>query len=337
MAHKAIIFIIAGIGIVAMFLINLFVGTVSIPASSVWETLMGSDAVNASWQFIILQSRLPQAMTALLAGGALSVCGLLMQAAFRNPLADPSVLGVSSGSGLGVAIVMLCMGGNLMVGNASLNGFIAMLLGAFVGAIAVTMLMLALSEVIKSNALLLIVGMLVGYLTSSVIIILNFFASADGIRSYMLWGMGNFASVSTERLTVFAFVTLVCLAVACTLVKPLNAIALGLQYAKNLGIDIYRLRNIILLVTGLLTAVVTAFCGPIAFVGLAVPHMARLLLPTDDYRFLLPLAILMGMLVTLTCNLVCSVSSDGGVMPVNALTPIAGIPVILYIMLKRHF
>lgn len=336
MKREAIIFLFAGIGTIALLLLNLFSGAVSIPVSSVFRILSGGDVANASWRFIILESRLPQSLTALFAGGALSVCGLLMQAVFRNPLADPSILGVSSGSGLGVALVLLLFGGGIGVGSISMGGFVAVLVAAFIGAIAVTAIMLVLSRMIRSNAMLLIMGVMTGYLSSSAIMLLNYFSSADGIRSYMLWGMGNFASVSLERLPLFVVVTSSCMVVSVLLVKPLNILVLGSQYARNLGVDTRRLRNGVLLLTGLITAVTTAFCGPIAFIGLAVPHIARLLLRTDDYRQLLPATMLAGMIVALLCNFACTLPSDGGVLPVNTLTPIVGVPVILYIMLRKH-
>lgn len=336
MKREAIIFLFAGIGTIALLLLNLFSGAVSIPVYSVLRILSGGDVANASWRFIILESRLPQSLTALFAGGALSVCGLLMQAVFRNPLADPSILGVSSGSGLGVALVLLLFGGGIGVGSISMGGFVAVLVAAFIGAIAVTAIMLVLSRMIRSNAMLLIMGVMTGYLSSSAIMLLNYFSSADGIRSYMLWGMGNFASVSLERLPLFVVVTSSCMVVSVLLVKPLNILLLGSQYARNLGVDTRRLRNGVLLLTGLITAVTTAFCGPIAFIGLAVPHIARLLLRTDDYRQLLPATMLAGMIVALLCNFACTLPSDGGVLPVNTLTPIVGVPVILYIMLRKH-
>ena len=336
MKREALIFILTGIGTVALFLLNLFCGAVDIPVSSVWKIISGGDCVNASWRFIVLEARLPQAVTAILAGGTLAVCGLLMQAVFRNPLADPSILGVSGGAGLGVALVMLFLGG-ITFGGMSLGGFVAVLVAAFVGAVAVTMLMVFLSGVIRSNAMLLIAGVMVGYLSSSAILLLNFFASADGVRSYMLWGMGNFSSVSVERLPFFAVVAVVCLAASALLVKPLNVLVLGQRYAENLGVDTRRLRWRIMLLSGMLTAATTAFCGPIAFIGLAVPHISRLLLHTDDYRLLLPSTVLTGMAVALLCNVATTLPSDSGVLPVNALTPLIGAPVILYVMLKKHF
>lgn len=337
MRREALIFLLTGIGAVALLLLSLFRGAVDIPVGSVLAILGGGDAANASWRFIVLESRLPQAFTALLAGASLAVCGLLMQAVFRNPLADPSILGISSGAGLGVAFVMLFFGGGIAVGTLSLGGFAAVLAGAFVGALVVAVAMLLLSSVMRSNAMLLIVGVMIGYMASSVIMLLNYFSTADGIRSYMMWGMGNFASVSAERLPLFAIVSVSCILLASLLVKPLNVLVLGLQYASNLGINTRRVRNVIILLAGLLTATTTAFCGPVAFIGLAVPHMARLMLRTDDYRLLLPMTLLLGIDIALLCNIACTLPSSGGVLPINALTPIVGVPVILYIMLRKHF
>ena len=337
MKRKVLIFLLAGIGAVALFLLSLFCGAVDIPAATVLEILGGGDAANASLRFIVIESRLPQAVTALLAGASLSVCGLMMQAVFRNPLADPSILGISSGAGLGVALVMLFLGGGIAVGSLTLGGFVAVVLAAFVGAFCVALLMFAVSEMVRSNAMLLIVGVVVGYLSSSAIMLLNYFASADGIRSYMLWGMGNFSSVSSDRLPLYSAVSLLCIAASALLVKPLNILVLGQQYAENLGVNTHRLRNCILLLAGLLTALTTAFCGPIAFVGLAVPHMSRMLLRSDDFRLLLPATLLIGGAVALLCNVASTLPASGEVLPVNALTPVVGAPVVLYIMLRRRF
>ncbi len=269
-------------------MLNLLVGSVHIPADEVVRLLTGHSGSNPSWQFIVLQSRLPQALTALLSGGALAVSGLMLQTAFRNPLAGPDVFGINSGAGLGVALVMLAMGGSLTAGNITFTGFMAVLLAAFTGAMLVTAVIFAFSSMMRNNVMLLIVGLMIGYLTNSAISLLNFFATEEGVRSYMIWGMGNFSSVSMAQIPLFASVTLIGLIATILLVKPLNAMLLGTQYAENLGFNIKRLRNILLIITGLLTAVVTAFCGPVAFIGLAVPHMARLLLRTDNHRLLLP-------------------------------------------------
>ena len=322
------------VAIVLLFALNILVGSVSIPAADVVDILLGDSTAKASWQYIILQSRLPQALTALLAGGALAVSGLMLQTAFRNPLAGPSVFGINSGAGLGVALVMLLLGGSISAGSVSLSGFMAVLVAAFVGAMAVMSLIFFFSTLVRNNVMLLIVGIMIGYISNSAISLLNFFATDEGVKSYMVWGMGSFGGVSMDMMPLFAVVTMAGLLGAVVLIKPLNALLLGDRYAENLGIDIVRTRNLLLIVTGLLTAIVTAFCGPVAFIGLAVPHIARLMLHTDNHRSLLPATILMGAVVALVCNLLCVLPGESGVIPLNAITPLIGAPVIIYIIAK---
>ena len=321
--------------IVALFVLNILVGSVSIPVENVLRILF-SDATDEkpSWQFIILQSRLPQAITAMLAGGALAVSGLMLQTAFRNPLAGPSVFGINSGAGLGVALVMLLLGGSISAGSVSLSGFVAVLAAAFVGAMIVMGIIFFFSTVVRNNVMLLIIGIMIGYLSNSAISLLNFFATDEGVRSYMVWGMGSFSGVSTKMMPVFASVTLLTLLGTLMLVKPLNALMLGDRYAENLGVNIVRVRNWLLIVTGLLTAIVTAFCGPVAFIGLAVPHIARLLFRTDNHRLLMPATILLGAGVALLCNALCFLPGETGVIPLNAITPVIGAPVIIYVIVS---
>ena len=320
--------------IAVLFVLNLVWGTVAIPVADVLHILGGGEAAKPSWSFIVLQSRLPQAMTALLCGAALSVSGLMLQTAFRNPLADPFVFGVNSGAGLGVALVMLSLGGTVAAGAYTLYGFMAVFAAAFVGAMVVMVVICAFSTVVKNSVMLLIVGLMIGYLASSAISILNFFATEEGVKSYMVWGMGNFGGVSLAQMPFFATVTLLGLGGSLMLVKPLNAILLGERYAENLGVNIVRLRNLLLVVTGLLTAVVTAYCGPVSFIGLAVPHITRLLIRTDYHRLLLPATMLCGAAVALLCNAVCVLPGDRGIIPLNAVTPLVGAPVIIYVILK---
>ena len=315
----------------ALFVVNILVGSVSIPASEVLHILMGDES-KPSWQYIVLQSRLPQAITATLAGGALAVSGLMLQTAFRNPLAGPSIFGINSGAGLGVALVMLLLGGSISAGSVSISGFVAVLVAAFVGAMAVMALIFFFSTLVRNNVMLLIIGIMVGYISNSAISLLNFFATDEGVKSYMVWGMGSFGGVSMRMMPVFSVITLLGLLGALLLIKPLNALLLGDRYAENLGIDILRVRNWLLVVTGLLTAIVTAFCGPVAFIGLAVPHLARLMLQTDNHRSLLPATILMGAVVALTCNLLCVLPGESGVIPLNAITPLIGAPIIIYVI-----
>ena len=315
----------------ALFVVNILVGSVSIPAGDVLHILMGDES-KPSWQYIVLQSRLPQAITATLAGGALAVSGLMLQTAFRNPLAGPSIFGINSGAGLGVALVMLLLGGSISAGSVSISGFVAVLVAAFVGAMAVMALIFFFSTLVRNNVMLLIIGIMVGYISNSAISLLNFFATDEGVKSYMVWGMGSFGGVSMRMMPVFSVITLLGLLGALLLIKPLNALLLGDRYAENLGIDILRVRNWLLVVTGLLTAIVTAFCGPVAFIGLAVPHLARLMLQTDNHRSLLPATILMGAVVALTCNLLCVLPGESGVIPLNAITPLIGAPIIIYVI-----
>lgn len=319
--------------IVMLFALNIFVGSVSIPAADILRILMGED-IKPSWQYIILESRLPQAITATLAGGALAVSGLMLQTAFRNPLAGPSVFGINSGAGLGVALVMLLLGGSISAGSVSVSGFVAVLLAAFVGAMTVMAVIFFFSTLVRNNVMLLIIGIMIGYISNSAISLLNFFATDEGVKSYMVWGMGSFGGVSMKMMPVFSIVTLVGLLGSILLIKPLNALMLGDRYAENLGVNIQHTRNWLLIITGLLTAIVTAFCGPVAFIGLAVPHMVRLLLHTDNHRSLLPATILMGSIVALVCSLLCVMPGESGVIPLNAVTPLIGAPVIIYVIAK---
>ena len=321
--------------IALLFILNILVGSVSIPADDVVRILLGDDeAVKPSWRFIILQSRLPQALTALLAGSALAVSGLMLQTAFRNPLAGPSVFGINSGAGLGVALVMLWLGGSFSAGSVSVTGFVAVLTAAFVGAMAVMLLIFLFSTMVRNSVMLLIIGIMIGYISNSAVSLLNFFATDEGVRSYMVWGMGSFSGVSTQMLPWFSLVTVAALFAALLLIKPLNALMLGDRYAENLGVNIIRVRNWLLVITGLLTAIVTAFCGPVAFIGLAVPHIARLLFHTDNHRLLMPATMLTGAVVALLCNVLCFLPGTLGVIPLNAVTPLIGAPVIIYVILR---
>lgn len=321
--------------IAVLFVLNLVMGSVSIPVEDTFRILMGADDVKPSWQYIILDARLPQALTAILCGGALAASGLLLQTAFRNPLAGPSIFGINSGAGLGVALVMLFLGGSISAGSVSLSGFVAVLVAAFVGAMLVMMLIFFFSTIVRNHVMLLIIGIMIGYIANSAISLLNFFATDEGVRSYMVWGMGSFGGVSMKMMPVFASITLLGLVGSLLLIKPLNALMLGDRYAENLGINIIKTRNWLLIVTGILTAITTAFCGPVAFIGLAVPHIARLLLTTDNHRSLLPATILMGGVIALLCNLITILPGENGVIPLNAVTPIMGAPVIIYVILKR--
>lgn len=313
---------------------GLLFGSVHLPASEVLTALFCEADADAATAFIVWQSRLPQVCTALLSGAALAVSGLLMQTLFANPLADPGILGVNSGAALGVALVMLLMGGSASAGGFVLSGYLLTILAALAGAFAVTLLLLACSALLRGKLMLLITGVMVSYVVSSAISLLNFYATEQGVQSYIIWGMGNFGGVNLERLPAYALTIFAGLVGAMLLCKPLNALLLGDNYASNLGVRVRRMRFWVLLLASWLTAAVTALCGPIAFVGLAVPHAARLLISTSDHRRLLPLTALWGANTALFCLLITCLPGERGVLPINALTPFIGVPVVMYILLK---
>ena len=316
---------------------NLLIGSVDIPPAEILRIIAGKGCENQAWESIILQSRLPMIATALLSGAALSVSGLLLQTAFNNPLAGPSILGISTGASFGVAVVMLATGGTLGSIISQHAGFyFATILGAFVGAGIVLLALLFFSTLVHSATMLLIIGILVSYLASSAVSMLNFFATEEGVHSYVIWGLGNFSGVSVNQLPFFAISIIIALAGSALLVKPLNALLLGTRYAENLGVNTRRVRNALLIITGLLTAIVTAFCGPIGFIGLVVPHIARLVLNTSNHNQLIPATILSGAAVALLCTLISVLPKSYGVIPINAITPIIGVPIIIYIIINRR-
>ena len=329
-------------GIILLLLIlaltgaKLLFGSVNIPAEVVWHILTGNEVEKASWSFIVWESRLPQAVTALLCGMALASSGLMLQTTFNNPLADPSILGISSGASLGVALVMLAGAGTITAGVFTLSGFISVIIGAFIGSMLVMGIILFFSTLIKNSIMLLIIGIMIGYITSSAISLLNFFSTAEGVHSYMIWGMGNFGGVSLQQLPFFSLVTATGLLITILLIKPLNALLLGTRYAENLGINIRRTRNLLLIATGILTATTTAFCGPISFIGLAVPHIARLMLGTSNHNSLLPVTMLTGGVIALVCNFICILPGEAGIIPLNAVTPVIGAPIIIYVIVNQR-
>ena len=305
---------------------SLLCGSVDIPAGEVWAALFGDGASKFTWQNIIVELRLPMVVTAALGGMSLAVAGLLMQTAFDNPLAGPSIMGVTTGASLGVAVAVM------VVGTASLGA----LAGAVIGALAIIALLIGLSLIVRSTLMLLIVGIMVGYLSSSAISLINYFATSESIQAYVYWGLGTFGNVSREELWLFSGVCLVFTALAMLLVKPLNALLLGERYASNLGVDVRRARTLMLVCAGALTAAVTAWCGPISFLGLAVPHVARMCINSSDHRRLLPATAIIGCSSGLLTLWLSVLPSSTGSIPVNAITPLLGVPVIIYIILFRR-
>ena len=325
-----------------LFLANMLCGSVSIPAEQVWNALTGGEVEKESWRYIVMEVRVPQTITAMLCGANLAISGLLLQTTFRNPLAGPSILGITNGAGVGVALVMLITGGVIAVDSSQFSTFsfqfigsVAVVIGAFLGALLIIFLLLAVSSVISSSIMLLIVGIMVSYLASSIVMLLNIFANADNLHSYVMWGMGSFSDVTLSQLPFFSIVSILGLLLSILLIKPLNALLLGEGYATNLGINTKSVRRWLLIVTGILTATATAYCGPVAFIGLAVPHIARLIVRTSDHTVLLPSTMLCGASIALLCNIICQLP-ENIIIPLNAVTPIFGAPVIIYIIFRKH-
>ena len=322
----------------ALFLLNLIFGSVNIPFSEVLKSLGGHSIENNSWRLIILKSRLPQTLTAILAGAGLAVGGLQMQTLFRNPLAGPSILGISSGAGLGVALVLLLAGniGGIAMSHLGWAGHLSVTIAAFVGASLVLTVVLYLSRHLRDNAMLLIVGIMVGYAANALVGVLKFYSMKEDVHAYVIWGLGSFSTVSWSQMWVMSPIVIIGLLASFFLVKPLNVMLLGERYAGNLGINISVSRLLIILCTGLLTATVTAFCGPIAFLGLAVPHLTKGLFRTSDHKVLLPAVVLSGMAVALFSNLVAGLPGFDGALPINSVTSIIGAPVVISVILKRR-
>ena len=337
MKNSKIVIGIAGIillGIV-LFVLNLFVGSVMVPIEDIFKVLLKENTDN-TLSVIIFNYRLPQALTALLAGAALAVAGLLMQTLFRNPLADPSMLGISSGASLGVGIVILLTGA---ISGAAVSSFgwwstIGVSLAAFIGAVLVLFVMLAFSSRMKNMTTLIIIGLMIAYLAGSITDILKFFSLKEDIHAFVIWGMGSFSGVGTSKIMIFAISIIIGLIATFFLSKNLNILLLGEMYAENLGINIKRNSVIIILISGYLTAIVTAYCGPIAFVGLAMPHIARFLFKSSDHRLLIPATMLIGMDMALFCNLIARMPGFDGNLPINAVTAFIGAPVVISVILK---
>ena len=325
---------IVAIGVV-LFVLNLMLGSVSIPFEEFKKAVFGGEG--STYRAIILDYRLPQAITALLAGIGLSVSGLLMQTLFRNPLADPSLLGISSGASLGVAfVVLLGTATGLSVSTLSLWSTFGVTIAAFLGAFAVLLLILALSSRLKSMVSLVLVGIMIAYIAGSVTDILKFFSQKEGLHSFVIWGMGSFSNVSKAQLPFFAIAVAAGTIGSFLLFKTLNLLLLGERYAENLGVNIRRSSMLIILASGFLTALITAFCGPIAFLGLAVPHIARFLFRSSDHKLLIPATAFLGMDLALFCNLIARLPSFEGNLPINSVTALIGAPIVLWVIFHRQ-
>jgi iron complex transport system permease protein len=336
MRKSAFCLLVAAIAL--LLVLNLALGSVDIPLRSVVRILMGQDGESMIHQNIILKSRLPQSLTAIMAGAGLAVSGLLMQTVFRNPLAGPSVLGISSGSSLGVAVVILLSGslGGVALSRIGVIGEVTVTLAAVVGALGILALIAYVSQRVRGNVTLLIFGVMIGYVANAIIGVLKFFSVEEDIRAYVIWGLGSFARVSGGQTYVFVALMLALLPFTLLLVKPLNLMLLGDAYAQNLGLNIRRSRLQVIACSGILVAVVTAYCGPIAFLGLAVPHICRGLFRTSDHTVLIPACILAGAALALACNLIARLPGFEGALPVNSVTALVGAPVVIGVLLKKH-
>lgn len=320
------------------FFLNLVLGSVSIPLRAVWNILWGTGNESVIWQNIIWKSRVPQVLTALVAGAGLSVSGLQMQTVFRNPLAGPSVLGISSGASMGVAFVVLLSGslGGVALSKLGFMGEIALTIAAIAGSLSIMALIVFVSQKVRGNVTLLIIGVMIGYIANAVIGVLKFFSVEEDIRAYVIWGLGSFARVSGDQMTLFICIMVVLLPLSFLLVKTLNLLLLGDAYARNLGLNIKRARLLVITCSGVLVAIVTAYCGPIIFLGLAVPHLCRGMFRTSDHRILMPASLLAGASLALVCNLIARMPGFEGALPVNSVTALVGAPVVMSVLFNKR-
>jgi len=332
MRKGQIIFLLFSIAIL-LFGLNLILGPVTIPISTLFNLIKGGSVDDLSHN-IVFQIRFPQTLTAIFAGAGLATAGLLMQTLFRNPLAGPDVLGITSGAGLGVAVITMFTGAWIVY--MPQLGVLSLILSAMAGAMVVLLTILALSQRIKDNAMLLIIGLMMGYISSAIVGVLTVYSTAENLQAFTLWGLGTFSAVSWDRMNWFAGVTIAALTMAMLLPKPLNMLLMGERYASNLGLRVERARFIVLFCAGLLTAVVTAFCGPIAFIGVATPHITRLAIGGSDHRILLPANMLIGASVALFCNLIARMPGVEGALPINAVTSLMGAPIVIWVVLTRN-
>jgi len=324
---------------VLAFLLSLALGSTHVPIASVVEVLMRSAAADPGSAIVIEIIRLPRSLTAVLAGASLGIAGLQMQTLFRNPLADPFALGISSGASLGVAVVVLGSGMSVATAfgaSTGLAGDALLIAAAIAGAVAVLAVVLAVSSRVDNPSTVLILGLMSGYAASAIVTVLVGMTSPERLMQLAQWGFGSFAGVTWRRLSLFAPITVVGLVVAGATTKQLNALLLGDNYARSMGVAVRRARLLTMLGASMLGAVVTAFCGPIAFVGIAVPHLCRGLLGTSNHRVLVPAVVMLGGIVALAAQVVSLLPGTAGVLPLNAVTSIVGAPVVVTILLRNR-
>lgn len=338
MSRLNIIFIVIALCGVVLTFLNLALGSISIPLESIWSIVAGSYDGDVVHQNIVLKSRLPTAITAIFAGAGLSISGLQMQTLFRNTLAGPSELGVSSGASLGVALVIL-LSGSILDGaliNSGIFGELAITIAAICGALVVMLIILSVSQYTKGGVTLLIVGVMIGYIATALIGVLKFFSSDEDVKGYVIWGLGSFSKVSGGNIMPFVVASSVLIPLSFLLIKRLNLMLLGENYASSLGQNIKKIRIWTIISSCSITAVVTAYCGPIIFLGLAVPHLCRMIFVTSDHRILMPAVTLVGAVLALLCNIIARMPGIEGALPINSVTALIGAPIVLWVIFERR-
>lgn len=330
-----LLMVVAGI---VLAIVNLLIGSVEIPVTDICRILMGDTAESEIWSNIIWKSRFPQVLTAIAAGAGLAVSGLQMQTVFHNPLAGPSVLGISNGAALGVAFVVLLSGriGGVALSRLGYLGEAAMSVAAVAGALAVMLLIVWVSQKVKGNVTLLIIGVMIGYLANAVIGVLKFLSPEEDVKAFVVWGLGSFSRVSGDEMILFSVLMGILIPLSFLLVKSMNILLLGDVYAVNLGLNVRRARLLVIVSSGVLVAIVTAYCGPIMFIGLAVPHLCRALFQTSDHRVLMPATAVCGSVLALACNFIARMPGFEGALPVNSVTALVGAPVVAAVIFGRR-
>lgn len=321
--------------LVMTLLVSIGLGSVAIPIDEIIAVLLGNNSSKSSWSTIILHFRLPKAITAMLVGSGLSIAGLLMQTLFKNPLAGPFVLGISSGASLGVAILILGAGifGGVLT-TISLSSW-GLAIASSIGAALVLFAVLITANKVRNTMSILIIGLMFGTVTSAIISVFTFFSNADKIQQFVFWGFGSLGNLSWNEILIFFTIYLIAIINLIGIIKPLNSLLIGENYAKSLGINIKKNRNIILLITSLLTGVITAFAGPIAFIGLAVPHITKLVFKTSDHKILLPAVTILGAIILLVCDIVAQLPTSEFTLPINAVTSLIGAPVVIWLLVRK--
>lgn len=338
MKRYTISFILILVSILLFFVLNLVLGSVSIPLRSIWNILFGTNNEPIIWQNILWKSRFPQTLTALVAGAGLSISGLQMQTVFRNPLAGPSELGISSGASLGVAFVILLSGsiGGTALIRLGFFGEVAISIAAIAGALTVMSIIIAISQKVKGNVILLIIGVMIGYIATAIIGVFKFFSNDEDVRAYVIWGLGSFAKVSGNQIYTFVIIMLILIPISFLLIKTLNLMLLGEGYARSLGLNIRRARLYTIACSCIMTAIITAYCGPIVFLGLAVPHLCRTIFVSSDHRVLMPAVTLVGASLALFCNLIARMPGFEGALPINSVTALIGAPIVISVLFGKR-